>query len=123
MASRMGPGRFLPVNVATDRNITAYAVRGDDGRTRIAVIEKDGTSAAPVRVSVAVGRQSGTAEVVRLTGTSLESKEGVAIQGATVDRRGRLARRPGDRVRIHQGTLTVDVASGSAAIITLERGC
>jgi hypothetical protein len=74
-------------------------------------------------VSVSIGRRSGTAEVVRLTGSSLGSKQGVAIQGATVDRRGRLARRPGDRVRIQQGTLTVDVASGSAVVITLERGC
>src|SRR5262249_31721005 len=35
MATRMGSGRFLPVTVASDHNITGYAVRGQDGRIRI----------------------------------------------------------------------------------------
>src|SRR5919205_131562 len=43
MATRMGAGRFLPVTVQSTSNVAAYAVRGDDGRLRIAVIEKDAT--------------------------------------------------------------------------------
>jgi hypothetical protein len=119
MASRMGPGRFVPVTLATDRNVNAYAVRGDDGRTRLALIQKDDTAAAPVHVDVTVGRGSGTAEVVRLTGGALTDRDGVTIQGAVVDRRGHLPRRPADRVRVKHGELSVDLAAGSAVVITL----
>jgi len=120
MARQMGPGRFLPVTLATGRNITAYAVRGDDGRTRIAVIQKDDTTAAPVAVTLTVGGHARTAQVLHLTGTSLAAVP-TAVQGATVDISGRL--RPGrpDAVNVRDGSLTLDVAAGSAAIITLDR--
>jgi len=122
MATRMGTGRFLPVTVTSDRNVTAYAVRGTDGHLRIAVIEKDDTTGAPVPVSIAVGGSSGTAAVLHLTGSTLASADGVAVQGATVDRNGHL--RPGhaDRVPVSNGAVNLDVAAGSAVIITLD-GC
>lgn len=124
LAARMGPGRFLPVTVttapgATAPNLTAYAVRGDDGRIRVAVIDKDGTSAAPVRVDVVVGGGASQASVTHLTGTSLASAQGVEIQGASVDRAGELPRRPGDPVRAHHGTLSLSVSSGSADLVVL----
>jgi hypothetical protein len=122
MASRMGPGRFLPVTLSTDRNINAYAVRGDDGRTRIAIIQKDDTATAPVHVDLTVGTGSGTAEIVRLTGTSLTGQD-AAIQGATVDRRGHLPHGRADRTRVRKGTLGVDVAAGSAVVVTLPWTC
>jgi hypothetical protein len=123
LAARMGPGTFLPVTVSSDHNVTAYAVLGRDGRTRLAVIEKDDPSGAPVHLNVGVGRDRGTARIVHLTGSSLASAQGIAIQGAAVDRAGRLDRRPADRAPITGGTLSLDVAAGSAAIITLGRAC
>ncbi|MFL6074978.1 MAG: glycosyl hydrolase family 79 C-terminal domain-containing protein [Mycobacteriales bacterium] len=125
LASRMGPGTFLPVAVSSDHNVTAYAVRGRDGRTRIAVIEKDDTAGAPVRVDLALGkgRGGGHAEVVHLTGTSLTGKDGIAVQGASVDRRGHLHPHAPDRIRTRDGTLSLDVAAGSAVLITLDRDC
>jgi hypothetical protein len=122
MATRMGSGRFLPVTVSSDHNVTAYAIRGDDGRTRIAVIEKDDTSGAAVPVSIDVGGRNATASVIHLTGTALGSADGVAVQGATVDRAGRLDPGRADRVRVHRGTVDLDVASGSALIVTLDCG-
>jgi hypothetical protein len=120
MARQMGPGRFLPVTVTSDRNVTAYAVRGDDGRTRIAVVQKDDTTAAPVHLTLAVGGTARHGTVLHLNGTSLSAAP-TSVQGATVDIAGHL--RPGrpDAVDVHGGTLTLDIASGSAAIITLER--
>jgi hypothetical protein len=120
MATRMGAGRFLPVTVESDHNVTAYAVRGYDGALRIAVIEKDDTTGAPVPVSLSVAGARGIASVLHLTGTTLDSAAGVAVQGGTVDRSGRL--RPGrpDIVRVDHGTVNVAVASGSAVIITLD---
>jgi Glycosyl hydrolase family 79 C-terminal beta domain len=105
--------------VSSDHNVTAYAVRGDDGRTRIAVIEKDDTSGAPVPVRIDVGSASGVAQTMQLTGQSLDSADGVAVQGATVDRHGHLNPHPADFVPYHDGTVQLNVASGSAVIITL----
>jgi hypothetical protein len=125
LASRMGSGAFLPVAVSSDHNVTAYAVRGKDGRTRIAVIEKDDTAGAPVHVNLALGRGRGTghAEVIHLTGNSLAGKDGIAVQGASVDRRGHLDPHAPDRVRTHGGTLGLDIAAGSAVLITLDKDC
>jgi hypothetical protein len=115
----MGPGRFLPVTVSTDRNITAYAVRGDDGRTRITVIHKDETSAAPVDVEIrGLGRRS-TATVLRMAGSSLTADD-TAVQGVTVDRSGRLAPPRPDRVRIGPGACSIRVAGGSALLLTID---
>jgi hypothetical protein len=120
MARQMGPGRFLPLTLSTGRNVTAYAVRGDDGRTRIAVIQKDDTAAAPVTVTLDVGGHARSAAVLHLTGTSLTTAP-TAVQGATVDISGHLKPGRPDAVSVRNGSLTLDVAAGSAAIITLDR--
>jgi hypothetical protein len=106
MARQMGPGTFLPLTLSTDRNVDAYAVRGDDGRLRIALVEKDDVTTGPVQVSLDLGAgrgtaRTGTAEVLRLTGSALSAAD-TAVQGATVDRSGRL--RPGrpDLVRVRR---------------------
>jgi hypothetical protein len=120
MATRMGTGAFLPVSVDSQRNVTAYAVRGDDGRLRVAVVEKDPTSGPPVPVDLSVGGRSGVAHVLRLTGRSLDSAAGVAVQGATVDAAGHLVPGPAERVPVHRGTVHLTVPSGSAAILTVD---
>lgn len=106
----------------TAPNLTAYAVRGDDGRIRVAVIEKDDTSAAPVSVAVKIdgGRAPAQASVTHLTGASLASAQGVEIQGASVNRAGDLPRRPGDPVRVNHGTVRLSVPSGSADLVVLR---
>jgi hypothetical protein len=119
MASQFGPGQFLPLALSTDRNIRAYAVRGDDGRTRVAVIEKDDTASAPVPVTIAVGGHRGTAEVLHLTGTALSGQD-TAVQGATVDRQGRLRPHRADQVRVRNGSLGLSLAGGSAVLVTLD---
>jgi hypothetical protein len=135
LASRLGTGRFLPVTVTAPagQSVTAYAVRGDDGHLRVAVIDKDPTG-TPTRVRItgthgeAVGsgeavangpRHHGTASLIHLTGTALDATTGTAVQGATVGRDGRLPHRPADRARLHDGTLATTIPSGSAALATL----
>jgi len=120
MARQLGAGRFLPVTVTGARNVTAYAVRGDDCKLRLAIVQKDETSAAPVTVTVDVGGRDRGGQVLRLTGESLGA-EPTAVQGATVDRAGRLTPGRPDAARVRGGSLSLDVAAGSAAVITLDR--
>jgi hypothetical protein len=122
LARRLGPGTFLPLTVSTDRNVTAYSVRGDDGRTRIAVLQKDDTGAAAVQVDIRLGTRSRDAEVLHLTGDSLAGEQ-AAIQGSTVDRQGRLRPHRPDQVRVRDGGLRLDIPAGSAALITLGPDC
>jgi hypothetical protein len=119
MARRMGPGKFLPLTLSSDRNVTAYAVQGDDGKTRIAVIQKDDTTAAPVHVEIKVGGHSRTADVLRLTGAGLGAEQ-TAVQGSTVDRQGHLKPHPAEHLRVRGGTLGLDIAAGSAVVVTLD---
>ncbi|WP_027345236.1 glycosyl hydrolase family 79 C-terminal domain-containing protein [Hamadaea tsunoensis] len=121
LARRMGAGRFLPVTVDSARNVTAYAVRGDDGRLRIALVQKDEVGTAPVAVSLNVGGRDRDGGVLHLTGAAL-GDEATAVQGSTVDPAGRLVPGPADRVRVRGGVLTLDLAAGSAVLITLPDG-
>jgi hypothetical protein len=118
MARQMGPGRFLPVQLTSERNTSAYAVRGDDGHTRVALVQKDDTSAAPVTVTLNVGGGSRTAKVLHMTGTAL-ADEPTAVQGATVDIAGKLTPGKPDSAQVRGGVLTLTIPAGSAAIITL----
>jgi hypothetical protein len=120
LASRMGPGRFVPVKVTSDRNVTAYAVRGDDRRLRIAILAKEETTTAPVpcRIKIAPGHRS--AELVRLTGPSLDAKTGVAIQGASVAPDGTLAPRPPEEVTARDGQLSLELRAGTAVVLSLR---
>jgi hypothetical protein len=115
MARQPRSGAFLPLTLTTDRNVTAYAVKGGDGRTRIAVVQKDETTAAPVHLDIAVDGRARGAEVLRLTGTAL-GEEATAVQGAAVDRQGHPKPGRADHVRVRDGKL------GSAVVITLD-GC
>jgi hypothetical protein len=117
MARQMGPGRFLPVTVTSGTNLSAYAVKGDDGRTRIALVQKDATTNAPVHVTLKVGTGSKTAKVLHMTGGALAGTT-TEVQGATVGPSGRLVPGRSDTARVQKGTLSLDIPSGSATIVT-----
>ncbi|MEU4235935.1 hypothetical protein [Actinoplanes sp. NPDC026619] len=113
MARQMGSGRFLPVTVNSPNNISAYAVKGDDGRTRVALVQKGAT---PVDVTIDVGGAR-SASVLQMTGAGLD-QEATAIQGATVGGNGQFHPVP-TRTRVDGGKLTLTVAAGSAVVVTL----
>ncbi|WP_436531702.1 hypothetical protein [Actinoplanes sp. HUAS TT8] len=114
MARQMGPGRFLPVTLTSDHNISAYAVKGDDGRTRIAVVNKDGASA---EVTLSVGGRDRAGSVLTMTGAALD-QEATAVQGATVDATGRFHPVPSP-ARVRGGTLTLTVGAAGAVVVTV----
>jgi hypothetical protein len=119
LARQLGPGTFLPLTLSTDRNITAYAVKGDNGQTKIVVVQKDDTNAAPVHLDIKVGGHNRAASALRMTGTGL-ADEATAVQGATVDSKGHLKPGRAEQLRVRNGSLGVDVAAGSAVVITLD---
>ncbi|GIM91152.1 glycosyl hydrolase family 79 C-terminal domain-containing protein [Paractinoplanes toevensis] len=114
MTRQLGSGRFLPVTVNSTNNISAYAVKGNDGRTRIAVVQKD---TAPAEITLAVGGRDRAASVLAMTGTGLD-QEATTIQDATVDAAGRFHPVPSS-ARVEAGQLTLTVAAGSAVVVTL----
>jgi hypothetical protein len=121
MARQLGAGRFLPVTLTAGQNITAYAVRGDDGKLRLAVISKeDPATTGPTTLTVSVGGANRGANVLTMTGTSLTGVD-TAVQGATVDSAGRLTPGRPTRAAVRNGTLSLDLAAGSAAVVTLDR--
>jgi hypothetical protein len=115
----VGAGKFYPVTVSSTNNLTAYAIRGMDGKTRVVIVEKDDPSVGTINVTLNAGKMGGVASALHLTGTSLTSSQGVQIQGATVDRSGQF--RPGipNLIVGSHGTYTIPVQSGSAVLITL----
>jgi hypothetical protein len=113
MARQLGSGRFLPVGIDST-SISAYAVKGDDGHTRIALVQKGTT---PVNVTLPVGAGRRSASVLTMTGAGLD-QEAAAVQGATVDAAGRFRPVP-SRVPVTGGKLTLTVAAGSAVVVTL----
>jgi hypothetical protein len=114
----LGPGRFLTDTVSSTGNITSYAVRGTDGKIRVVVVDKDPVSKAPVTVSLHLGTGTG-AQLLHLTGTSLTSASGIAIQGATVSRTGTFTPGSADKLSGHNGDFTVTIHPGSAALLTV----
>lgn len=115
----IGTGDFLPVTVSTTNNITAYALRDNDGKIRVMLVEKDDPSNGPVKVTLKAGTSSAKAQVISLTGPSLTGRQGVKIQGATVDKDGHFTTGPSDQIQGDGGTYTINLKSGSAVLITL----
>jgi hypothetical protein len=114
----LGSGELMPVQVDSAQNLTGYAVRGADGRTRVLLIDKDETGKS-VNVSLRAGLTDGEAQVVRLTGKALASADGIAIQGARVERSGEFEAGRPDEIDGRDGTFRLKVRSGSATLVTL----
>jgi hypothetical protein len=116
----VGTGKFLPVTVSSpNNNITAYALRGNDGKTRVVLVEKDTVPQGSVSVTLKAGTSSGHAQVIKLTGSSLASGQKVEVQGATVAKDGSFTPGRPKQIRGNNGMYTINLNSGSAALITL----
>lgn len=115
----LGAGQFYQVSISTTRNLTAYALNGLDAKTRVMLIEKDDPSSDPLNVTLHAGSGNGTAQVLHLNGSKLNSNQSVNIQGATVDQDGHFAPHAPDQLQGNNGTYTLNLAAGSAALITL----
>jgi hypothetical protein len=120
MANHLGPGEFLPTTVAGGP-VVAFAVKGDDGATRVALIEASATGGSvPVKIDLAGA--TGPARILHMTGPALDAASGVKIQGASVGRDGRLVTGAPEELPVEQGALNLMLPTGSAALITFGGG-
>lgn len=121
MAHQMGAGQFLPVTLSTTANLTAYAITASDGTTRVMVVDKDPTTAGPVSTSVNIGAAfTGAADELQMTGSSLTSSTGIAIQGASVGRDGHFTVGAPTQLTVSGGAVSLTIPSGSATLLTFR---
>jgi len=102
---------------AKGRNLTAYAADAGDGKTLVALFNKDSQDA-----EVVLGdgkRKLGNATAVRLTAAAVDSKTGVTFQGAEVGNAGQYHPLAGETLQARMGKLTVRVPAYSAVLVRL----
>jgi hypothetical protein len=98
-------------------NITAYAVRSDNGNIWLTLVNKEATREAHVRAACP---GIATATALRLTAPSLSSKDGLLLGGSPVSSAGKWAPGPSERVRVVGGEMELDVPAGSATMLRLH---
>jgi hypothetical protein len=120
-AHLLGTGRFLPVKVSmpakSGGNVAAFALKAPGGGLRLML---ENLSKKQADTTLRVGRYSGSAAVLTLTGPDPLATSGVQIQGASVAADDSF--RPGspDTVRCTSAGCPVTLPPYSAALVTLS---
>jgi hypothetical protein len=84
----------------------------------ITLINKEARTAASITIAIAA--RLGRGRVLRLTGPSLDSKNGVALGGATVGADGKWASSKAEQLRVIDGEGQLSLHAASAVIVILE---
>jgi hypothetical protein len=111
-------GRVVPVDCATTLNVTAHAVRGDDGKLRVVLVNKDLTHTATV--SVQAGQAFTKAGIWRLSAPAVTARDEITFAGGAVEADGTWTPRPPAPATVADGKCELTVPSASAALITFE---
>ncbi len=98
-------------------NIRAYAVRSDRGDIWLTLVNKEASHDVHVRIRCP---EVSVARVLRLTGPSLTSKDGVLLGGAPVSSAGKWTPRPSPSERVIGGELEIAIPAASAALLRLN---
>ncbi len=114
-------GQLVAVDIDRARaNVDAFATVADNGRgLAVTIVNKDESLNADVRLSIPSGWD--TAQVLRLSGPSLQSKEGTKFGGSAVSSDGRWEPTMNEVLRANGGNATIQVPAGSAAILKWKR--
>ncbi len=112
-------GRLTGINCQSGGlNLTAYAV-AEEKRLAVTLINKEDTREADVTISAGEVPMQGS--ILRLTGPSLGSKEGVTLGGAAVDSKGNWQAKTTEKVSmLKEGGCRIHVGAGSAVIVMFE---
>jgi Glycosyl hydrolase family 79, N-terminal domain len=113
-------GRSVPVQVTAGggSNFVAHATVSDDGIVRVALINKEASTAADVTLEVRPA-PAAAATALRLLGPSLVTSRGATLGGAAVAPNGTWAPVNMDTIAGQAGNYAVTVPAASAALLTV----
>lgn len=112
------PGRFVPVAIHTEANVTAYGVVAPDGELHLVLINKDGHT--PVRVQIAGLASYQHATVLRLTASSVKARTGITFGGRPVGPDGTWSPGPAQQVARSGEAFQLQLPSASAALVNFR---
>lgn len=116
----VGTGAFLNLSNPDWANVRAYAIRHQDGTVTVVLDDvQDPASNASSTLQLSFGQSFTHGSRFNLTASSLTATSGITLGGQTVQGNGTLAPPATTPVTVSGSTLTVTVAAGSAAMITL----
>jgi Glycosyl hydrolase family 79 C-terminal beta domain len=115
---QVAPGRMLPVDFQTSRNLAAYAVQGDNHKLRVILINKE--LQMSVSVFVAAGKRAAHASLIRLAAPSIDSKESISLAGQAVGGDGNWLPGSGEVITASKGHFGVCLPAASVALLTIE---
>jgi alpha-L-arabinofuranosidase len=118
MFTLAGQGILLDTSVsAPGLNVTAYAVHLANGRINIVIVNSD--QKHNLTLSINCGQTVHSAELVVMTGPTLQATSGVEIQGATVAQDGSFAPSAPYTASISGSTVSCYLGALSAAVLTI----
>ncbi len=116
----IGTGHFLTVTNPAWATVRAYAVKHADGTMTVVLDNvQDPASAGATTVQLDLDASYTSGQRIDLTGGSLTATAGITLGGQTVHADGTLPAPTSTGVTVNGNTLTVTVAAGSAALLTL----
>jgi len=116
----VGTGAFLNLSNPDWANVRAYAIRHQDGTVTVVLDDvQDPASNGSSALQLSFGQSFTHGSRFNLTASSLTATSGITLGGQTVQGNGTLAPPATTPVTVSGSTLTVTVAAGSTAIITL----
>ncbi len=116
--SLAGPGNLVETRVsASGLDVSAYAVQSPDGGLSVIAVNKDMTQ--NLKLTIECGQPVHAAELIVMTGPSLEATSGVAIQGAAVAQDGSFWPGAPYTATTSNGTVSCYLGPLSAALIQI----
>lgn len=116
-----GAGSLLGTSVSAavaGLNISAYAVKSTSDGLNIIVVNKDETQ--NLSLTIDCGQTVNSAELLLMTGSSLDATSGVKIQGATVGQDGTFVPQPAYTLQTSGSQVTCYLGALSAALVQVK---
>lgn len=113
------PGRFVPVDLHTQANVTAYGVLAGDGELHLVLINKEGRTPAEVRIAGLASYQH--ASVLQLRGPGLSARTGITFGGRSVSSNGSWSPGPAEQVTRGGEDFHLQLPAASAALVNFNK--
>ena len=112
-------GTIIPVDIAATNYVcSAYACTNPGGGYSITLINKEETK--NISFNIQLSNSVGTIQIFRLTAPALTATSNVTFAGSAVNADGTFTPGKPEQYTINQKKFTVNMAAGSAAVITLN---